>query len=740
MVRARRSRSDVAVSSPRGRARSWLAWPAVTVSSLAAVVVFAALRRDRFFFAGDKQNQYLPVARDIGGRLRDGEWLPIIDPDLGRSGNFALDLQYGLYEPTHWLVAIALSYMDNLDLAAALWSASYLALLAWGVCALLLRLGVGGSWAAATALGVSTSGFVLFWLAPSWIPGLVSFAWVPWWWYSAVAPRTRALGLISTGALAFLICGGGWPATWIVWGSVVAGHLLEAVLRRAEPGVLRAAVLHLLASAGGGLAALVTVLPLMRAVDFTSRQTGLKNSDFLVPNLADILGFASPELHGEMMGFGGEYIQKAPLFFGVWFVAVLAWFIPWRRSVLARPAFVTSLGGLALSLAFTQAPSSLGPLRWPVRMLPGVPLCLGMAAAVAMAALGLRSSRSRVVGACATVLAAILLAFFRDPDIARWLPSALVTAAATAAMLAALIRRPATAGTVALVSSVALAGWAVAANPDAGRGDRGTPSRLTPGTLALEQEPTLVLYPMSGATTWASQGVAPGFIRLSQVQRAQPGYSSIGQAGFDSRFCVQSAHGYTCPEAAARLEDREPSTGLPWADLLGYQEVVVHKGAYLSKWRSVTRSSDEWQRTGATKDFVRFSRRQPLQTVGRVTAVVGDASVEAVDVGRGSQTYDVDSQSGATLVFRDLYWPGYVATLDGRPLTVGSLDRTLVTVTLPPGSTGTLTVRYEPMPASLWAPLVGGGALLIALAALLARVRPQTLARIGRRRNASPGS
>ena len=149
----------------------------------------------------------------------------MIDPDLGRSGNYALDLQYGLFEPTHWLTAIALSYVDNLALAATLWAAAYLALLAAGVCALLLRLKVAGGWAAATAVGVAASGYLLFWAAPSWIPALVSLAWVPWWWWAAVGSPQRAWRLVASGLLAFLICAGGWPATWLSGGSWSSGSL-----------------------------------------------------------------------------------------------------------------------------------------------------------------------------------------------------------------------------------------------------------------------------------------------------------------------------------------------------------------------------------------------------------------------------------------------------------------------------------------------------------------------------------
>ena len=283
--------------------RRWLLWQAVTALSVASVVVLVGVNSPRFFFAGDKQNQYLPVARDIGRRLRAGEWLPVIDPDLGRGGNYALDLQYGLFEPTHWLTDVALSLVPDQVLAALLWAAAYLLVLAAGVCAVLLRLGARGSWAAATAVGVALSGYLMFWAAPSWIPALVSLAWVPWWWRSVLA-RPRAVTLVATGVLTFLVVGGGWPATWLIWGALAAGHVVEAAVRRVEPGVLRAALVHTLAAAGGAVAALVTVLPLERAVDFTSRSTAVENNGKLVANLADVLGFAAPALAGDLTAFG----------------------------------------------------------------------------------------------------------------------------------------------------------------------------------------------------------------------------------------------------------------------------------------------------------------------------------------------------------------------------------------------------------------------------------------------------
>lgn len=718
--------------------RRWLGWQAVTVSSIAALVLFIGATWPRFFFAGDKQNQYLPVARDIGRRLRDGEWLPVIDPDLGRSGNYALDLQYGLFEPTHWVVAVALSYVDNLSVAALLWAAAFLAVLGTGVCALALRLGVPGGWSAAVGVGVAASGYVLFWAAPSWIPALTSFAWVPWWWWCVTSPRPRSLGVVASGVLAFLICAGGWPATGILWAAVVAGVLVESVLRRSEPGLLRSTLLHLLASVGGGIAALVTVLPLAQAVGYTARATDLSTSGMFVPNLADFLAFASPGYEAGTPALG-RYPQVVPLFFGVWFVAVLVWLVPWRRAVLQRPGVITALVGLVITLLASQAPTNLGALRWPVRMLPGVPLFLGIGVAVAVVALGLRVTRARVLGVALSLLAVSLLSWFRHPDSSDWLLPSVLMLAAAGVLLLTIRRWPGFAGPVALATTVLLAGWAVYTHGSHGMADRGTPPYLGPGTLALEDEPTLVLYPRDNSRHWFPQGIASGFLRLSAEQRNQPGYSSIGQKGWDDRFAVQSAHSFVLPSGVEQVTAIEPRTGRTWGDLLGYQAVVVHDGPHLRRFRAALESREEaglpaeWEQSARTKDFAKFSRVPPRDDAGRVTAVLGTADVTPVEVTRNQQTYDVDTADGATLVFRDLYWPGYEATLDGEQLEVEPLGDTLVTVTLPEGSSGTLEVRYVPIATGVWVTLVALGSFLVLLAAILAR-RALPLGWVRRRR------
>jgi hypothetical protein len=236
------------------------------------------------------------------------------------------------------------------------------------------------------------------------------------------------------------------------------------------------------------------------------------------------------------------------------------------------------------------------------------------------------------------------------------------------------------------------------------------------------REPTLVLYPRrpAEAKRWYRQGVAVGFARLSEQDRVQPGYSSVSQIGWRTRFCMNAANGLTCPNAATKLFATHPGTGLPWIDLLGYREVVVHNEKHLETWLAAYDRS-MWERTDSSSHFVTFTRTRALDNPGRVTAVVdGTAEISEVEISKQSQSYQVQSDGGARVVFRDFFWPGYRATLDGERVPVRPVSRMLVSVLLPPGADGTLQVTYVALPTLWWVGLGGAGLLLVSVAAGLA--------------------
>ncbi len=234
--------------------------------------------------------------------------------------------------------------------------------------------------------------------------------------------------------------------------------------------------------------------------------------------------------------------------------------------------------------------------------------------------------------------------------------------------------------------------------------------------MSAEEQPAVALFGDPFRASWLEQGVGIGFSALTEENRHAPGYSSVSQRHYGDRFGVVTPSGKTTENAVRALFEREPTTGLPWVDLLGYRVVLVHR----SRADLVEKASEgEWAPVARSEHFVKLARTDESAgspVAGRVTATVGEVSVEAVSVGGESQRYDVSAPDGGRLVFRDVYWPGYVATLDGEPLPVTPLQQLLVSVVLPPGAEGELVVEFRAPSARSVAATVGGGGFLLLLA------------------------
>ncbi|MGH3496155.1 MAG: hypothetical protein ACRDP1_01645 [Nocardioidaceae bacterium] len=710
-------------------------WQGVAVASTGVLLALEYLWRPYAWFVDDKRNQYVPAARDIGRRLRDGGF-PIIDPNLGPSGNFSLDIQYGLYEPTHWVSSILLSYLDNLALAGFLWAAVYLLILCLGTTTLLLELGARGPWAAAAGAATATSGYLFYWLGLDWIPGVVSIAWLPWLWW-AWAGRSSPWRCLGIGVFTYLAIASGWPATWFMVAALVIGALVEQVAWRDRSlprwAWLRPIVARVVATAGGLVGAALTILPLAHAAAYTIRSTSISNNNFMVVNLADVLGFAAPGLHGDLLGFHGVTSAQLPLYFAGWFALPVLWLVDWHRGTARFRGVLTGALAAVAMLLLTQSPSLLGPVRDPIRALAGFQVFFVVVVVVLAARSRLVVTRTRCVGIAASLLCVAWVSWARDPtDVSAFVAVLVVAAGTLVLVLAVRAARPRVAGVFALVATLVFAGLAFGIHEPQDRNGAKI-SRIRPGPLALDtaDQPVFAAYSGRGPAVWTQwfvDGVGRGFAHLSGRARMAPGYSSISQKYFRAQFCIDDAQGEACPAEVSRLFENEQATGRKWVDLLGYKTIVVGGDQRQDLFRRV--AGPGWREVGHGGAFAKFQRVKPQTVNGRVTAIIGSATVTPSHVSNDSQSYQVSSRSGATLVFRDIYWPGYQATLGGTSLPVQALDNVLVSVTLPPGASGTLTVAYVPLST---AELVGIPALAVIL--LLAGIG---IAVLDRRRTTPP--
>jgi hypothetical protein len=137
--------------------------------------------------------------------------------------------------------------------------------------------------------------------------------------------------------------------------------------------------------------------------------------------------------------------------------------------------------------------------------------------------------------------------------------------------------------------------------------------------------------------------------------------------------------------------------GLPsLADLMKVQTIVV--GTKQARAAGVTPPSG-WapQETGAQVQI--YERTQALPWPGSHLSFVPNGvkvAAAANDDARHERVDFSDTANGGQAVFAMLGWPGWSATLDGRPVTVGRGPAALLTVTLPPHSKGRLQLTFTP--------------------------------------------
>ena len=704
-------------------------WQAVSVVGTAALLSVLRLTHPWFYLAYDKRNQYVPVLQDMGRRLRAGDF-PAVDPNLGSGGNFSLDPQYGLFDPLHLAVATLLSFVDDPYLAGWLLTAPFVLGLGWGTTALLQRLGVTGVWGAAGGVAGATSGYVFFRLG-FWWPGSVGAAFLPWFWWAWVG-EARVRRLLAITLFAYLVVASGWPSAWMALGLVSVGLLVEAAARHDGPGCAppQACVARAAAAAAGAAIGAVNVVAVARASHWTTRDLGVQNSYEHVVNWADALSFAMPYLHGDLFSHGGSPTVAAPLFFFGWFLLALVWMTGWHRGVWRERGVLTAGVALGLAMLSTQLPSDLGPVRLPSRQLAAVQFFAVVFVMLAWRASPSRLTVRRILGILATFAAMALVAWSRTPDDVEVLLGAGASLLALSVLIALCrLRGLAWAGAWTVVATLVLTAVAMFLQYPEG------PARVTVHETGISMKageaPGLLMLPKRYAPeSWLEEGVGAGFSSLSEDNRYAPGYSSVSQRHYDSRLHIRTPSGRTGSGGIPALFVREPSTHERWVDLLGYRVVVVHRSSVPAFERA---AGESWEEVARTEHFVKLARSaatgsgvgRDAEPDGRVTAVLGDVDVNAKKIGAEQQTYDVVTRNGGRLVFRDLYWPGYVATLQGTPVPVTPFKGTLVSVTLPPGSYGDLLVRFRPMsPKALVATLGGGSLLLLLSMGLLTSARP----------------
>jgi hypothetical protein len=174
-------------------------------------------------------------------------------------------------------------------------------------------------------------------------------------------------------------------------------------------------------------------------------------------------------------------------------------------------------------------------------------------------------------------------------------------------------------------------------------------------------------------------------------------YSGMSFQKFSDALCMDY-RGLVCPEAFDRLWRPIGTTGVPLVDLLEVRTLVLDAGVFPGPASGPPRPG--W--TVVARDGLRtvWVRELPGTAHGRLSWSSPGIQVLG-DTGKGtSESVSFRAAERGSLMFARLAWPGYTASIDGRPVGVQEGPAGLLTIPVPAGD-HRVAIHYRPPGLSL---------------------------------------
>lgn len=711
-------------------------WVAVTVVGVVAGYVAVLLANFRHFYTDDTESQYVPLWVDIGRHLREGVF-PGIVPEEWMAGNYLVEGQGSLFNPPQLLISLIAPSVDNLVVLATVVKLTYSIILALGVFRVCRGYGAQPPWAAVAGVAFTFSGWVLFLDQATWVLALAGTAWLVHAWASAARYARARSGPIPVFVFLFLAITVGY-----MWPGIEAALMIcavavgEVIHQRAWLPSLRL----LLAAGCAGLAGLMTYLPtyLSSHVTWRDAEFAVKNDGFMTIPWSESLNASLPTTLPAFNSWFGP-IQPFPVVYIAWFLIPALAFIDWKASGRAlRDTSGAAIFAL-IALMWTAGPAAIGPLRWPVRVLPMLALGALVVVCVLLSRHGtLRNWRTRsLVAVClVAVMLARSVASAPSGKLVTHTVAALVVIALGAVVLM-LAKRSTAAVCAVLIASVAPVAYFQVHSSFPHPMSWNLPERRSEARAAFpdfEGTTTLQLgdaqhFPgdaknLDGVYSALVVGFYAKDLELDYVN----GYTPIGHYWFSQRLCMRW-DGSVCPEAFQRAFEAEPTTGVPLVDLMQVDRVTLMRLMYPDAREQAPPPGWHWVDYEPQGKWIWVLERDggPISTVnGRISHTDGVAATSVSETDSTSRAW-VTSTDGGQVVFARLLWPGYRISLNGREIETRTVDDIFVAADIPPGTTdGDLVVTWRPPGMHLGiATAVTGLAGIVILQVLYLRRRPE---------------
>ena len=677
-----------------------LAWLAATVAAAFLGSLIPLISNNRFYYYDDTQAGAFGIWFEIGTKLSAGEW-PLFSDSAWGAGNYAAEGQWGIWNPLILAIGAVASRSANIVVFSTVLKISFLCLLAAGTFLLARNYRASLEWSAVAGVAVTLTGFTVYIDAASWVTGLMVFSLLPLSWYGlrrmAFENRNPLLALAS----AYVLITIGYVHGTILLVIVFVGLLVEAGLHGSRKGAVRL----LLAGAVCGLVALAVYLPGVLTAPVTARSGVIENNGFLTPDLTGLVTAWVPGSLPQVTGWWGGF-ATVPLLYVAWFLPLFAIVDYSRVKSAGRELSALGIVGV-LALALTLAPSDLGPLRFPVRIMPYVSLTVLLALSVMVSRFRVPVlSRGRIIVTAAVVLSGLYLAWSQYPFLrvsGLFGPLAVAGIAAVLFFLYSPRVRPRFRGPVVLAGGVLLLSLVITAGQHVAFKSSPLPDYRMPDSPAayaqqlpaarggtfIAGDPTKL-----GPEIWNETLAANAwYLNPAEVQNL---YSPIMFAEYAEDLCI-SSHGWTCGDAARKLFETDATTGKALADLLSIDTVQILRDPDAPPGDAFNDDPPSgWHEAGRSPDSVVWVRNQPLLNTGQLVWSSAGTGLSVVSETSQEVVIRVDrmGDSPGQAVLSRLAWPGYDA--EGAAVSA-PLRGYLLQLDIPAGSAGkTVTVRFEP--------------------------------------------
>ncbi|MCI9889625.1 hypothetical protein JT358_14335 [Micrococcales bacterium 31B] len=712
---------------PRGSDGLWLP---LTILVSAALAALPLAFNNRFYFLADTTLGAYGQWYYLGEQLRAGNW-PLLELSRWGSGNFVADGQWGLFSLLTISIALASTLFNNILIFVSGVKIGFIVLGAVGLYFLGRSFKVSPAMAAVLGISASLGGFTVHIDATSWVTNLEIWALVPWTWWGIrriVAGKNPWIALL----FGYFTVTTGYVHGTLMLVVVFAAVLVMCLLEKQFRAFLRV----LLTGIAVGLMALVVFLPGVLSSSVTVRDNvGIENNGMMTASLSDLLGSISPTAQMDVSWWWGN-VSPSPIVYIAWFLPLIV-LVDFRAAKGVARELAVALVMFVVTFLFVTGPSEVGPLRFPTRLMP----FLGTSLLIVVIVLLDRYRVARVTKVRVGV--GLLLLTVCGLQVLGSTPQDWVMQLSTLGGIFFFI----------ILSLLAVQTFARAADDRSGRGYRAATAILATVivigcvTATVQQRlhfdgfesnptpevPTKVdhyraLLPEAkgngvviGNPTDATNGpdmfqnsAASNLWYLVPSVNMLNTYYVAAHRSLATELCEGNA-GQTCGDLLKRLAEPDPTMGVPLADLLSIDSILIDKA-------EVPQAEYESPMPGwsvATQDarVILWTRDTPVGAAGGVVWADRDLQYSNSSISDRETVVKIGTvpEGGARLVLSRLAWPGY--TVQGDATLQTPTNGYLVTVQVPETAAGTtLTVRWDP---PRWNLLQGAGGAAVLLSLLL---------------------